>query len=57
MELWEGLDINDNDIGSYVRRYNSTTNVIPGPAGNVQAVILNQNSDDAINTLYRSTKL
>ena len=62
MESWEGLDIDDNDIGSYVHCCNSTTNVILGPTGNVQAVILNQNSDNAINTQefinpYRSTKL
>ena len=50
MESWEGLDIDDNDIGSYVRRCNSTTNVIPGPAGNVQAVILNRNYDQPVNT-------
>jgi len=50
MEPWEGLDIDNNDIGSYVHHCNSTTNVIPGPAGNVQAVILNRNSDQPVNT-------
>jgi len=50
MEPWEGFDIDDNDIGTFVRRCNSTANVILGPAGNVQAVILNRNSDDVINT-------
>ncbi|XP_068467029.1 uncharacterized protein [Phaseolus vulgaris] len=50
MESWEGLDIDDNDICSYVRRCNSTTNVIPGPAGNVQAIILNRNSEQSVNT-------
>jgi len=50
MESWEGLDIDENDIGSYVWRCNSTTNVIPGPAGNVQAVTLNRNSDQQVNT-------
>ncbi|XP_068497881.1 uncharacterized protein [Phaseolus vulgaris] len=49
MESWEGLDIDDNDIGSYVRRCNSTTNVISGPAGNVQAMILNRNSEQPVN--------
>jgi len=48
--VMEGLDIDDNDIGSYVRCCNSTTNVISGPAGNVQAVILNRNSDQPVNT-------
>ena len=36
MEPWEGLV--------------STTNVIPGPAGNVQAVLLNRTSEQPKNT-------
>jgi len=50
MEPWEGLDIDDNDLTTFVRRCNSTTNVIPGPAGNVQAVLLNRTSEQPKNT-------
>ncbi|XP_068504002.1 uncharacterized protein [Phaseolus vulgaris] len=50
MEEWEGLDIDTTDIASFIRKCNSNTNVIPGPAGNVQAVILNRNSEGPVNT-------
>ena len=50
MEPWEGLDIDDTDLATFVRRCNSTTNVIPGPAGNVQAVLLNRTSEQPENT-------
>ena len=39
---WEDLDIDAIDIESYVRRCNSTKNVIPGPTGNVEAVLCNR---------------
>jgi len=42
MEPWEELDIDASDIESYVCRCNSTTNVIPGPAGNVEAILDNR---------------
>jgi len=44
MEPLEGLDINDSQLDMFVRRCNTTTNLIPGPTGNVQAVLLNRNS-------------
>jgi len=50
MEPWEGLDIDDTDLATFVRRCNSTTNVIPGPAGNVQVVLLNRSSTQPKNT-------
>jgi len=50
METWEGLDIEDNDIDSYVRCCNFNTKVIPGPTVNVHAVILNRNYDQPVNT-------
>jgi len=48
-EPWEGLDIDDTDQETFIRRRNSTTNVIPGPVGNIQAVLLNQNSSQPKN--------
>jgi len=50
MEPWEELDIDASDIESYVRRCNSTTNVIPGPAGNVEAVLGNRISSQPLPT-------
>jgi len=50
MEPWEGLDIDDSELETFVRRCNSTTNLISGPAGNVQAILLNQNSSKPKNT-------
>jgi len=50
MEPWEGLDIDDIDLATFVRRCNSTTNIIPGLAGNVQAVLLNRTSEQPKNT-------
>jgi len=50
MEPSEGLDIDDIDLATFVRRCNSTTNVIPGPAGNVQAVLPNRTSSQPKNT-------
>jgi len=50
MEEWEGLDIDTTDIASFIRQCNSNTNVIPGPTGHVQVVILNRNSEGLVNT-------
>jgi len=50
MEPWEGLDINDSQLDTFVRRCNTTTNLILGPAGNLQAVLLNRNSSQPKST-------
>jgi len=50
IEPWEGLDIDDTDLATFVHWCNSTTNVIPGPAGNVQAILLNRTSEQPKNT-------
>ena len=50
MEPWEEFDIDASDIESYVRRCNSTTNVIPGPASNVEAVLGNRISSQPLPT-------
>jgi len=50
MEPWEGLDIDDSELETFVRDCNSTNNLILGPAGNVQAVLLNRNSSQPKNT-------
>jgi len=50
MDPWEGLDIDDSDLEMFVRRCNSTTNLILGPAGNVQTVLMNRNSSQPQNT-------
>jgi len=50
MEQWENLDIDTNDLASFVRRCNTDTSFITGPSGNVQTIILNRNSKDAVNT-------
>ncbi|XP_068466491.1 uncharacterized protein [Phaseolus vulgaris] len=50
MEQWENLDIDTSDLASFVRRCNTNKSLIPGPAGNVQAVILNRKSKEPVNT-------
>ena len=50
MEQWENLDIDTSDLASFVRRCNTNKSLIPGPASNVQAVILNRNSKEPVNT-------
>ena len=50
MEPWEGLDIDDSDLEMFVRHYISITNLILGPAGNVQVVLMNWNSSQLQNT-------
>jgi len=50
MEQWENLDIDTSDLANFMRRCNTNTSFIPGPAGNVQAVIVNRNFKEAVNT-------
>jgi len=50
MENFEEFDIDTSDLESFIKRCNSNTPLIPGPARNVQAVLLNRSSDDALNT-------
>jgi len=50
MEQWENLEIDISDLTSFVHRCNTNTSLISGQTGNVQAVILNCNSKEAVNT-------
>ncbi|KOM36716.1 hypothetical protein LR48_Vigan03g009700 [Vigna angularis] len=50
MEPWEGLDIDDSDLKAFLKKCNSTATLIPGPAGNVQAAMLNRQTDEPKST-------
>ena len=50
MDSWEGLDIDESDVMSFIQRCNSNTEFIPGPAGNAQALMLNRESEEPKNT-------
>jgi len=50
MENFKKLDIDTRDLENFIQRCNSKTPLIPGPAGNVQAVFLNRSSNDGMNT-------
>jgi len=50
MDAWEGLDIDESDVMSFIRRCNSNTEFISGPTGNAQALILNRESEEPENT-------
>jgi len=50
LEPWEGLDIDDSNMETIFKKCNSNIDLIPGPAGNVQAVLLNRESSEAKNT-------
>jgi len=39
MEPWKGLDVKEQDLESFLQKCNSSTTLIPWPAGNVQAVM------------------
>ncbi|KAG2397246.1 uncharacterized protein HKW66_Vig0145180 [Vigna angularis] len=50
MESWEGLDIDDSDLKAFLKKCNSTATLIPGPAANVQAAMLNRQTDEPKST-------
>jgi len=50
MEPWEGLDIDDSNMETIFKKCNSNIDLILGLAGNVQAVLLNKESNEAKNT-------
>jgi len=50
MEPWKGLDVEEEDLTSFLKKCNSSTTLIPEPAGNVQAAIINRGSEHAQST-------
>ena len=50
MEPWKGLDVEEEDLASFIKKCNSSTILILGPAGKVQAAIINRGSEDAQST-------
>ncbi|XP_027339965.1 uncharacterized protein LOC113853661 [Abrus precatorius] len=54
LEPWEALDVDDSDISTFLRpckrRNNSSSSLIPGPAGAVQAAMMNRTRDDPLPT-------
>ncbi|WVZ10842.1 hypothetical protein V8G54_015372 [Vigna mungo] len=46
MDAWEGLQIEEDVIESFLKKCDSSTTLIPGPARNVQAAMMNRISDD-----------
>jgi len=50
MEPWKGLDVEEEDLASFLKKCNTSTTLIPEPARNVQAAIINRGSEDAQST-------
>jgi len=50
MEPWQGLDVEQQDLESFVKRCNSATTLIPEPVGNVQAAMINRDKEHAQST-------
>ncbi|QCD89089.1 hypothetical protein DEO72_LG4g27 [Vigna unguiculata] len=50
MEPWEGLDVEQEDLEAFLKKCNSGATLIPGPAGNVQASMLNRERQEAQST-------
>ncbi|WVY93035.1 hypothetical protein V8G54_032123 [Vigna mungo] len=46
MDAWRGLEIEDDVLQSFLKKCDSSSSLIPGPAGNIQAAMLNRISDD-----------
>ncbi|XP_014515567.1 ankyrin repeat and ELMO domain-containing protein D-like [Vigna radiata var. radiata] len=46
MDAWEGLEIDDDVLQCFLKKCDSSSSLIPGPAGNVQATMMNRISDD-----------
>ncbi|WVY96436.1 hypothetical protein V8G54_028587 [Vigna mungo] len=46
MDVWQGLEIEDDVLESFLKKCDSSSSLIPGPAGNVQAAMMNRISDD-----------
>ncbi|QCD86776.1 hypothetical protein DEO72_LG3g1302 [Vigna unguiculata] len=47
MEPWQGLDVEEQDLESFVKRCNSATTLIPGPTKNVQVAMINRDKEHA----------
>jgi len=47
MERWEGLDVEHQDLDSFIKRCNSATTLNPWPPGNVQAAMINREKEHA----------
>jgi len=50
MEPWEGLDVEQEDLEAFLKKCNSGATLIPGPAGNVQAAMINRVREEAQST-------
>ncbi|KOM55483.1 hypothetical protein LR48_Vigan10g137500 [Vigna angularis] len=46
MDAWEGLLVEEEVLESFLKKCDATTSLIPCPAGNVQAALMNRISDD-----------
>ncbi|WVY92999.1 hypothetical protein V8G54_032087 [Vigna mungo] len=46
MDAWRGLEIEDDVLQSFLKKFDSSSSLIPGPTGNIQAAMLNRISDD-----------
>jgi len=50
MEPWKGIDVEEQDLESFLKKCNSSTTLIPGLAGNVQAAIIDHGIKHAQST-------
>lgn len=50
MDAWEGLQIEEDVLESFLKKCDSSSSLILGPVGNVQATIMNRISDDTRTT-------
>ncbi|QCD82849.1 hypothetical protein DEO72_LG2g3190 [Vigna unguiculata] len=50
MEPWKGIDVEEQDLESFLKKCNSSTTLIPGLAGNVQAAIIDRGIKHAQST-------
>jgi len=50
MEHWQRLDVEQEDLEAFLKKCNSGATLIPGPAGNVQAAMLNRERQEAQST-------
>ncbi|WVY94272.1 hypothetical protein V8G54_033360 [Vigna mungo] len=50
MEPWDGLDIDDSDLKAFLQKCNSSAMLTPGPTENVQAAMLNRETDEPKST-------
>lgn len=45
MDAWQGLDVDHIDLKAFLEKCNSNEMLIPRPARNVQAAMLNKQTD------------